>query len=95
MQERNQVINAWLDEHAEEIQAGNIRVFALDECHAKGSDICGYGWANRQERFEVEMDNYRDSQTYFGALDCLSGELVLQAAKTANSDSTIEFLKHI
>ena len=58
--------------HAEEIQAGNIKVFALDECHAKASDICSYGWANRQERFEVEMDNYRDSQTYFGALDCLS-----------------------
>ena len=38
-----QAINAWLDQHAEGIQAGDIIVFTLDEYHSNSSDICGYG----------------------------------------------------
>ncbi len=39
----------------------------LDECHVCAGDICGYGWGDRLKRREVEVDNYRDSQTYYGA----------------------------
>ena len=95
MAEHNQSIREVLEAHKEEIEAGTVRVFALDECHAKGGDICGYGWGDRQDRREVEVANYRDSQTYFGALDCVSGEVILQRHETANSKTTIEFIEHL
>lgn len=95
VQERTQAIHDWLETHQDEIRAGRIKVYAVDECHAKGGDICGYGWGNRQQRREIQMDNYRDSQTYFGALDCVNERVVLKTAKTANSDSTIEFVKYL
>lgn len=95
MQERTAAINDWLVAHEPEIRAGRIKVYAVDEVHAKGGDICGYGWGDRQHRREVEVDNYRDSQTYFGALDCLNEQVILKGAKTANSESTIEFVKFL
>jgi len=95
VQERTQAINDWLEAHSEDSRAGCIKVYAVDECHAKGGDICGYGWGNRKQRREVEVDNYRDSQTYFGALDCVNEQVILKSAKTANSESTIEFVKYL
>ena len=95
VQRYNQVIAGWLGKYRDAIQRGEVRVFAVDECHLKGGDICGYGWGNRQERREVEVANYRDSQTYFGAVDCISGELLISATKTANGNSTIEFIERL
>ena len=89
------MIAEWLAKYRNAIEIGEIRVFAIDECHLKGGDICGYGWGNRQERREVEVENYRDSQTYFGAVNCLNGEVVLAAAERANSDSTIDFIQQL
>lgn len=89
------MISDWLEHNREEIQNGKIRVFAVDECHVCAGDICGYGWGDRKERREVDVDNYRDSQTYYGALDCVSGEVILSAYKTANSSSTIDFIQHL
>ncbi len=89
------MIADWLAVHQVELQTGRIRVFAVDECHLKGGDICGYGWGNRHQRREVEVSNYRDSQTYFGAVDCLNGDCVVSAAKTANSASTIDFIQRL
>lgn len=43
----------------------------------------------------VEVDNYRDSQTYYRALDCISGEVILKPSQKANSTSTVEFVKHL
>lgn len=93
VQERSQEIRDWLEAHRAEIETGLIKVYAVDECHAKGGDICGHLWANRQDRGEVLVENYRDSQTYFGALDCVKQQVSFKAAKTANSESTIEFVK--
>ena len=93
VQKRSLEIRHWLEAHRGEIEAGLLNVYAVDECHVKGGDICGYLWANREERGKVWMDNYRDSQTYFGALDCVKQQVSLTAAKTANSESTIEFVK--
>lgn len=92
---RSLELRCWLETHQAEIEAGLIRVYAVDECHLKGGDICGYVWANRQDRGEVLTNNYRASQTYFGAVDCVNPKVILKAAKTANSESTIEFVQHL
>ena len=89
------MISDWLKVHQEDISNGKIRVLAVDECHVQAGDICGYGWGDRITRREVIVDNYRDSQTYYGTLDCISGEVLLKFFQTANSASTIEFVKHL
>ena len=93
--EQNQIIKDWLRAHWAEIQLGKIRVFVEDESHLKGGDICGYGWANRKQRLEVQVQNHQDSQTYYGGLDCISGEMFLQSKSTANTTSTIEFVRYL
>lgn len=95
VREHNPRIKDWLQTHQQEIKEGKIRVFAVDECHVQAGEVCGYGWGDRQKRREVEVDNYRDSQTYYGALDCMSTQVVLTSAQWANSASTIEFIKEL
>lgn len=55
-------------------------------------DICGYGWGDRKERRTVDVLNYRDRQTYYGAVDLVSQELLIQKAKTANGTQTVNFV---
>ena len=71
------MIADWLGEYRDAIQAGEVCVFAVDECHLKGGGICGYGWGHWHEHRQVEVANYRDSQTYFEAVDCISGERLI------------------
>lgn len=89
------MIDDWLNEHIQEIKTGKIKVFVEDECHLKGGDICGYGWGNRHERLEIPVKNYRDSQTYYGAMNCLTGEMTLRSYSTGNTKSTIEFIQEL
>lgn len=89
------MIADWLSAHLEDINQGKIKVMVEDECHLKAGDICGYAWGNRKERVDVKVDNYRDSQTYYGALDCLSGQMFLNSYSTANTSSTIKFIQYL
>ena len=50
-----------------------------EECHPLGGDICGRGWANCKQRLDIKVKNYLDSKTYYGALDCQSGQMFLQS----------------
>ena len=60
-----------------------------------GGDICGYGWGDRKERRTVDVKNYRDRQTYYGAVDLLTEELLIQKAKTADGTRTVNFVKYL
>ena len=95
MQQHNEQIDDWLEEHQAEVHSGEIAVFVVDECHLKGGDICGYGWGERQQRREVNVFNYRDSQTYYGAMDCVTGELILSPSERANGEHTVEFVERL
>jgi len=41
------------------------------------------------------MRNENERQTYYGALDIISGKVVLKEFKKGNTKSTIEFVKHL
>lgn len=89
------MIDDWLFEHSIEIKQGKIRVLVEDECHLKGGDICGRGWADRKQRLDIKVKNYLDSKTYYGALDCQSGQMFLQSYATADTTSTIKFVQEL
>lgn len=67
----------------------------VDECHLLWGDVCGYVWGKTSERVEVPIVNERKKQTYFGALDYKTKEFLTSAADTANSQTTVEFLKYL
>ena len=46
-----------------EIAAGELVVYAWDECHLQGDESFNYLWGDRQERTVVKLDNQRDRKT--------------------------------
>ena len=77
------------------MEQGLVRVLMLDKCHLLWRDLCGYVWGKSNERIEVDMTNYRNKQTYYGAVDYHTGEFLIKAYPKGNSDQTIEFLQYL
>jgi transposase len=67
-------------------------VVLADECHLLWGDVCGYGWGKTSERLVVPVGNAKERQSYFGALNGKTGELLLLPAHKADSEATIVFL---
>ena len=70
-------------------------VFFADECHLLWGDLCGYVWGTTNQRIEIPIMNERSKQTYYGVVNVCTQQCLIQAAKTANSESTIVFLKYL
>ena len=68
-------------------------VLLEDECHLLWGDVCGYVWGRRGEAIEVPMTNYRQRQTYYGAVNFVSREFHLQAFSAGDSGNTISYIK--
>lgn len=47
------------------------------------------------ERIEVDMTNYRNKQTYYGAVDYHTGEFLVKAYPQGNCDLKIEFQQYL
>lgn len=91
----NLEIHELLEKNHLAIESSEIAVFVIDECHLMSGDICGYGWGDCKERRTVENINYRDRQTYYGAVDLVSQELLIKKAKTANGTETVNFVEYL
>lgn len=82
-----------MDQHRDEVIAGQLVVFFQDECHLLWGDLCGYVWGKTSERIEVPVTNERQKQTYYGALNLATQSFWLQASEKGDSASTIAFLQ--
>jgi superfamily II DNA or RNA helicase len=60
---RNQEIAEMLRGLTGEIESGQLLVYALDECHLQGDDICSYLWGDRENREVIQVENQRNRQT--------------------------------
>ena len=74
MKKRNEEINQILEDNLEEIEAGKLVVYAIDECHLMGEDLVSQAWGDSEKRVEIPVNNYKDRQTYYGALNILEPE---------------------
>ena len=83
------------DIEQKEIESGRLKVFFQDECHLLWGDVCGYVWGRTKERITVPMTNERYKQTYYGAIDLKSHELLVQPYNKGESSSSIAFLKYL
>ena len=78
-----------------EVLKGDLVLLFVDECHLLWGDICGYIWGQTDQRIEIPIVNDKQRQTYFGALNCLSGEMLLHPYPQGNSENTVKFLKKL
>jgi transposase len=85
-------IEGLLMKHRDRIIRGEMLVYFIDECHVLGDTAVGYGWAPSDQRVTVLVQDNHDRQTYFGALNMLTGSFVLADYPTANGDTTVAFL---
>ena len=81
-----------LARYREEIEAGCLKE---DEAHLLSGDLQGYVWGRTDERIEIPIINERERQTYYGALDLLSKQLLIQAHAKGDTTETIAYLKFL
>jgi putative transposase len=84
-----------LEENREEIEAGILVVYMIDECHLLWGDVCGYVWGKTNTRVEVPMTNQRERQTYFGALNYQTKQFFVREYGAGNSANTVLFVKYL
>lgn len=72
-----------------------MRVLFLDECHLLWGDVSGYGWSRRKQRADVAVQSLKQRQTYYGALDYLTQQFVVQEYGAGNEDNTVAFLQYL
>ena len=68
-------------------------VLYVDECHLIWDDARGYVWGPAGQRIAVEMTNFRERQTYYGAIDQSDGEVTVAPYPAGNGDHTVAFLQ--
>jgi transposase len=68
-------------------------VLLEDECHLLWGDVCGYAWGPRNQPLQVPMVNQKQRQTYYGALNFVTGQLHLKAFAAGNSQHTVAYLQ--
>ena len=81
--------------YASEIQEGAVVVLYLDECHLLWDDARGYSWAPSQARVKVPMTNFRERQTYYGAIDPVSGTVHVIPPDNADGNWTMIFVEYL
>ena len=81
--------------HATEIIDGSIVVLYIDECHLIWDDARGYAWGPSNQRLEVPMTNFRERQTYYGAIDPVSGTVHVIPTDAANGNWTMIFVEYL
>jgi transposase len=84
-----------LEQHQSDIEQGQLVVLMEDECHLLWGDVCGLVWGKRNEPIEVPISNKKLRQSYYGAVNLLSGQFHLQAYEGANGANTVAYVKYL
>lgn len=92
---KNREIADILEKHQTQIEAGEVVVYIIDECHLIWHDLVGYIWNLIKEPRKLPILNPKERQTYYGALELFTQEFILIPELTANGELTVEFVKKI
>ena len=58
-------------------------------------DTTGYVWGRRNEKTEVPIQNLKQRQTYYGALNLYNRDFILVPHDAGNEENTVAFIKHL
>lgn len=95
VQEKKEEIEKKLESWKEEIEAGKLMVFLIDECHLLWGDLIGYIWGRTDQRIEIPMKNPKERQTYYGALNYQTKEFIIKGYSAGNTENTVDFLHYL
>lgn len=95
VEKKREELEELLLDRKDEINSGKLVVYLEDECHLLWGDTIGYVWGKRNEKVEVPIKNEKERQTYYGAVDYLTGELFLKAYPQGNGTHTVSFVKEL
>ncbi len=70
-------------------------MFISDECHLNWENLIGYVWGKKNERIKIDIQNEKQRQTYYGALDYGNKEFLIEEYSAGNSENTIKFLEYL
>lgn len=95
VEEKTQEIREILTKSKADIETEKLAVYALDECHLQGDDICNYWWGTRSDREIIQIANERDRQTYYGAFNLWTKEFIVRPYSAGNGENTVKFLQEL
>lgn len=84
-----------IEAEQEAIRSGELVVLYIDQCHLNWGDVCGYSWGPSDKRITVPIVNERERQTYYGAINPLTGEITAILADAGNGYWTQLFVGHL
>lgn len=88
-------IQEFCESRREDVEKGRIILWMQDECHQLWGDCCGYVWGKKGARLAVPMTNFRERQTWYGALNCYTGEFIVSPYESGNTSSTVSFVESL
>ncbi len=60
-----------------------------------GGGLVGEAWGKSKEPVEIPINNYQDRPTYYGALNLLESDLILEKYSTGNGENTVKFVENL
>jgi hypothetical protein len=60
-----------------------------------GGGLVGEAWGKSKEPVEIPINNYQDRPTYYGALNLLESNLILEKYSTGNGENTVKFVENL
>ena len=93
--EKRQEIKKKFQDNEEDIKSGRLVVLLEDECHLVWKDALGYVWGHKGERVQVPITNERERQTYYGVINYLSHEVIVEEYDAGNGKNTVDFIKYL
>jgi transposase len=70
-----------------------VIILVEDECHLVWGDVCGMVWGKRNMPIVVPMTNERQRQTYYGAINLVTGAVHLHEQPAGDGGSTVAYLR--
>ena len=92
---KNREIAELLEKYRPQIEARELVVYIIDECHLIWNDLVGYIWNLIKNPQKIPILNPKERQTYYGALELFTQEFILVPEPTANGELTVEFVKKL
>ena len=66
-----------------------------DECHLLWGDTLGYVWGKTNERNSIPITNEKLRQTYYGAVNIMTGDCYVSPYERGNGKYTIEYINYL
>jgi transposase len=95
VKKKNQEIKDILLENLPDIKAEKVVVYAIDEVHLLEGDLISHLWGAQKDRLNILIANQKNRQTYYGALNLVAPQLIVEKYEQGNGDCTVDFLKKL